>query len=235
MLLRTFAAAVIAGMASLPLALAAGVAIGVVEAVLFYNNPADPGLINAVLLVIVLVAVLVVSLRQRGLGVRERFSFAPRVRPIPPRAARVWWVRHHTRIVGGLALLAADRAAAARHRPVPALPLRPGAPHGAGRPVAHRAHRLGRAALARPVRARRPRRHDHLQPRAEPAVVPGRHGARRADHGARRGDRGRPGPADARPVPRRQHAGPGGGGTRGSCPGRSSSTPTSSRRCCAGR
>ena len=106
MLLRTFAAAVIAAMASLPRALAAGVAIGVVEAVVFYNNPGDPGVVDAVLLVIVLVAVLVVSQRERGLGVRERFSFAPRVRPVPAALRHHWLVRHHARL-GALSALAA--------------------------------------------------------------------------------------------------------------------------------
>ena len=95
-LIRTLAAAVIASMASLPIALAAGVGLGVLEALVFYNNPTDPGLIDGVLLVIVLVAVLLMSMRNRGLGIRERFSFAPRVRPIPPSLQCVWWVRHHT-------------------------------------------------------------------------------------------------------------------------------------------
>lgn len=107
MLLRTFAAAVIGGMASLPLALAAGVGIGVTEAVVYYNNPGDPGVVDAVLLAVVLVAVLVVSLRERGLGLRERLSFAPRVRPVPEALRRYWLVRHHTRLGAGLALVAA--------------------------------------------------------------------------------------------------------------------------------
>src|ERR671916_850253 len=107
MLLRTFAAAVIAGMASLPVALVAGVVLGITEAVLFFNNSADPGLTNGVLLVVVLVAVLVTSVRERGLGGRERFSFAPRIRPIPPALRRHWWVRHHTAVGAGLALVAA--------------------------------------------------------------------------------------------------------------------------------
>ena len=106
-LLRTLAAAVIASMASMPVALAAAVLLGVGEAVLFYNNSDDPGLVNGVLLLVVLVAVLVVSLRTRGLGIRERFSLAPRVRPIPPALRRFWWVRHHTRLGAGLALVAA--------------------------------------------------------------------------------------------------------------------------------
>ncbi len=107
MLLRTFAAAVVAGMASLPLALVAAVVLGIGEAVLFFNHPTDPGVVNAVLLVVVLVAVLVVSTRQRGLGIRERVSFAPRVRPVPAALADVWWVRHHTRIFAGLAVAVA--------------------------------------------------------------------------------------------------------------------------------
>jgi ABC-type branched-subunit amino acid transport system ATPase component/ABC-type branched-subunit amino acid transport system permease subunit len=106
-LLRTLAAAVIGGMASMTVGLIAAVVMGIGEAVLFYNNPTDPDLINAVLLVVVLIAVLAISVRDRGLGVRERFSFAPRVRPVPAALRDVWWVRHHTRILGGLALVAA--------------------------------------------------------------------------------------------------------------------------------
>jgi len=106
-LLRTFAAAVIGGMTSLPLAVVGGVGLGVVEAVVFFNNPGNPGLVDGVLLVVVLVAVLVVSTRRRGLGIRERFSLAPRVRPIPAALRNIWWVRHHTRIGAALALAAA--------------------------------------------------------------------------------------------------------------------------------
>jgi ABC-type branched-subunit amino acid transport system ATPase component/ABC-type branched-subunit amino acid transport system permease subunit len=107
MLLRTFAAALVAGMASFPVAVVAGVGIGVFEAVLFYNNTGDAGLINAALLAVVLVAVLVISLRRRGLAEREAFSFSPRVRPIPPALERSWLVRNHVRIGVGLALLVA--------------------------------------------------------------------------------------------------------------------------------
>ena len=106
-LLRTFAAAVIAGMTSLPVAIVAGIALGIVEALLFFNNAGDPGMVDGVLLGVVLVAVLVVSTRRKGLGIRERFSFSPRVRPIPVALRDVWWVRHHTRIGAALALAAA--------------------------------------------------------------------------------------------------------------------------------
>ena len=104
-MLRTLAAAVIAGMASFPLAVAAGIAIGVADALIFYNNPTNGGLVDVLLLVVVLVAVLVVSFRSPGLNARERLSLAPRVRPIPPALRDVWWVRHHARIGGTLALL----------------------------------------------------------------------------------------------------------------------------------
>jgi ABC-type branched-subunit amino acid transport system permease subunit/ABC-type branched-subunit amino acid transport system ATPase component len=106
-LLRTFAAAVLAGMASLPRAVLAAVAIGVGEAVLFFNRSSDPGLVNAALLVVVLVGVLVVSTRERGLGRREAFSFAPRTRPVPAALRSSWWVRHHARVGAALALAAA--------------------------------------------------------------------------------------------------------------------------------
>jgi len=106
-LLRTLAAAVIAGMRSLPRAMVAAVVLGVGEAVLFYNNPDDPGLVNGVYLLVVLVAVLVVSLQARGGALRERFSLAPRTRPIPESLRDVWWVRNHARIGAGLALAVA--------------------------------------------------------------------------------------------------------------------------------
>jgi ABC-type branched-subunit amino acid transport system ATPase component/ABC-type branched-subunit amino acid transport system permease subunit len=107
MLLRTLTVAVIAGMASMPIALGAGVVMGVVEAVVFYNNPTEPGLINALLFVTVLVAVLVVSSRNRTLGARERFSFAPRTRPIPDSLRDNWLVRHYATIGALLALILA--------------------------------------------------------------------------------------------------------------------------------
>jgi ABC-type branched-subunit amino acid transport system ATPase component/ABC-type branched-subunit amino acid transport system permease subunit len=107
MLLRTFAAALVAGMVSFPVAVVAGIGIGIFEAVLFYNHTGDAGLINAALLGIVLVAVLVLSLGRRGLAEREAFSFSPRVRPVPAALARSWLVRNHVRIGVALAVAAA--------------------------------------------------------------------------------------------------------------------------------
>ena len=59
LMLRALAAALIGGMVSLPLALAGGVAIGVLEAVLYVNVINTPSLISMVLFVLVLVLVLV--------------------------------------------------------------------------------------------------------------------------------------------------------------------------------
>ncbi|MBV9952312.1 MAG: ATP-binding cassette domain-containing protein [Acidimicrobiia bacterium] len=106
-LMRTLAVAVIAGMASMPVALGAGIVLGIVEAVVFYNNPTDPGRIDALIFLVVLVAVLVVSARNRSLGVRERFSFAPRVRPIPESLRGSWLIRNHSKILATLALVIA--------------------------------------------------------------------------------------------------------------------------------
>jgi ABC-type branched-subunit amino acid transport system permease subunit len=168
MLLRTFAAALVAGMVSFPVAVVAGIGIGIFEAVLFYNHTGDAGIINAALLGIVLVAVLVLSLGRRGLAEREAFSFSPRVRPVPAALARSWLVRNHVRIGVALAVVGGRRAAAAGRLPLAAVPLQPGAAVRPRRPVADRAHRVGRSALARAVRPGRRGRHDHLRAGGQP-------------------------------------------------------------------
>src|SRR5690606_13655858 len=72
-LLRALAAALIGGMRSFPRALAAGVAIGVLEAVVRFNHPRRLGLTEFLLFLVVLVAVAVVARRAEGGG--ESFSF----------------------------------------------------------------------------------------------------------------------------------------------------------------
>ena len=62
----------------------AAVAIGVGQAVFRYNYPDQTGAVDALLFVVVLVAVLFLS--RRGAGADEAsFSFSPRVKPIPER------------------------------------------------------------------------------------------------------------------------------------------------------
>jgi ABC-type branched-subunit amino acid transport system ATPase component/ABC-type branched-subunit amino acid transport system permease subunit len=100
-MVRALAAAVIAGMVSFPRALLAGVAIGVVQAVVQFNWVDQPGLVDMVLLVAVLVAVYVQS---RGGDVDDgSFSFTPTARPVPERLRDRWWVRQLDR--AGLLLL----------------------------------------------------------------------------------------------------------------------------------
>ena len=58
-LLRAIVAALIGGMVSMPRAVPGGVAIGITEALLFYNYPSQVGLLDGVLFVAVLVILLV--------------------------------------------------------------------------------------------------------------------------------------------------------------------------------
>ena len=107
LLLRALAAALVARMTSMPVALLAGVVIGVAEALLFFEYPAQPGLIDAVLFVVVLLAVLVIARASRGEDRASSWSFAPRTRPIPARLRDHWVVRNTNRIAAALALIVA--------------------------------------------------------------------------------------------------------------------------------
>lgn len=90
-LARAMVAAVIAGLASFPRAVIAGVAIGVIEALLRFNFVREPGAIDLVLFVGVIVAIAIQTKSRRDGGV---FAFTPKVRPIPTRLRQLWWVRH---------------------------------------------------------------------------------------------------------------------------------------------
>jgi ABC-type branched-subunit amino acid transport system ATPase component/ABC-type branched-subunit amino acid transport system permease subunit len=105
-MVRGLIVAIVAGMVSFPRALAAGVVLGVVEAGLGFNTTDQPGLIDAVLLAAVLIAVVLQSRQQRASGAAA-FSFTPRVRPVPAAIRDRWWVRHHGWLVGAVATAAA--------------------------------------------------------------------------------------------------------------------------------
>ncbi len=107
LLLRALAAALVGRMTSMPVALVAGVVIGVAEALLFFNYPDDPGLIDAVLFVVVLLAVLVIARASRGEDRASSWSFAPRTRPVPARLRDHWVVRNTNRIGAAAALVVA--------------------------------------------------------------------------------------------------------------------------------
>ncbi len=102
LLLRVLTVALIAGMASMPLALASGVAVGMTESLINYNYNDQRGLLDALLFVVILVTLLVRG-RSRGLAEADsgRWSFAPRIRPVPATLEQIWWVRRLP-LFGGL-------------------------------------------------------------------------------------------------------------------------------------
>lgn len=103
---RVLAAALIARMVSFPRALAAGVAIGILEAVIKYNAPTQAGLTDGLLFVVVVVVTWLIA-RRESADDDASFSFAPRVKPIPERLREIWWVRQLPRLLGVVALVAA--------------------------------------------------------------------------------------------------------------------------------
>ncbi len=105
LLLRALVGAVIARMTNLPVALAAGIGIGVVEQMLLWNFP-QSGFVEVALFVVILGGLLV----QRSLAGREEekgsWAAVQPWRPLPEAIARLWTVRNLGRIIGvaGLAL-----------------------------------------------------------------------------------------------------------------------------------
>jgi len=100
---RGLIVAVLAGLVSFPRSLLAGVVVGVLEAIVGFHSIAQPGRIDSLLLVTVLVVVFLRSRKEAG-AERAVFSFAPQAKPIPPQIADRWWVRHHGRILFVVAL-----------------------------------------------------------------------------------------------------------------------------------
>jgi len=93
LLLRALAAAVIARMESLPVALGAGVGVGVIEQVVLWNKP-QGGVADAVLFGIILVALLAQrQLRGRG-GQQGSWVAVQAWSPLPARLRRVWVIRN---------------------------------------------------------------------------------------------------------------------------------------------
>lgn len=119
-LTRGLVVAVLAGMRSFPRAVAAGVILGMAEAVIGFNNVTDPGRFETYLFVVVLVAVFFQARRTKG-GVEDAsvasYSFTPRVRAIPAAIRDRWWVRHNGRIVFVVFITAAALAPLLTSRP----------------------------------------------------------------------------------------------------------------------
>lgn len=108
LLLRALAAAVIARMSSLPVAFAAGIGIGVVEQVVFWNHPIG-GQVELVLFLVILGALLVQTRRPDQSRAEEvsTWGFIQAVRPIPRALQDVAWVRWLNWIVAGVGLAVA--------------------------------------------------------------------------------------------------------------------------------
>jgi ABC-type branched-subunit amino acid transport system ATPase component/ABC-type branched-subunit amino acid transport system permease subunit len=99
LLLRALAAAVVARMTSLPIALAAGIGVGVVEQSLLWNSPRG-GLVEAALFVIILTALLL----QRRTGGREEekgsWAAVRAWQPLPVAYLQVRTIRLLPRTIG---------------------------------------------------------------------------------------------------------------------------------------
>lgn len=104
LLLRALTAAMVGGMTSLPLALAGGVVVGMVEAVV-YANGSNPGVVDALLFAAVLVLVLV--RRSRVADSATGWFVASRVSRVPLQLRAVGWARHGRRWAGMGGLLVA--------------------------------------------------------------------------------------------------------------------------------
>ena len=101
MLLRALAPAVIAGLASLPLALVAGTGVGVIEQLVLWNG-GTAGIADVVLLGITIAALgLRPALRGRLVPPGSWAAFA-RWRPLPPAARRVPFVRLAGTVIAGI-------------------------------------------------------------------------------------------------------------------------------------
>ena len=106
LLLRALAAAVLARMNSLPIALAGGLALGILEQLLLWNRP-QSGLVEVVLFAIILITLLVQ--RQKGGRDEEKGSWAAvqALRPIPRALRSIWLVRNLGMLIGIASLLVA--------------------------------------------------------------------------------------------------------------------------------
>ncbi|MCU1353518.1 MAG: transporter related [Acidimicrobiales bacterium] len=103
LLLRALVIAMAARMRSIPVVVASGLALGVVESVVSVNLNTDVGVFNAFLFAGVIVMVLLLS--RAGSRQDTAFSIGVRRAPVPENLQSIWWVRHLSAI-GLVALLA---------------------------------------------------------------------------------------------------------------------------------
>ncbi len=97
-LLRALAAALVARFTSFGRAMVAAVVIGVAEQVIGFNGLDQLGRVEALLLVVVLVAVAREERTAQRSEAGSEFRFAPKVEPMPAHLREILWVRHLDRI-----------------------------------------------------------------------------------------------------------------------------------------
>jgi ABC-type branched-subunit amino acid transport system ATPase component/ABC-type branched-subunit amino acid transport system permease subunit len=95
-MVKALVAAVIAGMYSLRGAFFAGIAVGVVQALVQFNLTEQPGLFDFLLVVFVMVAVYRQS--RGGAAEARTFAYAAKVQAVPERMRSIWWIRSLDRI-----------------------------------------------------------------------------------------------------------------------------------------
>ena len=155
-LLPALAAAVVARMESLPVAFVAGIGLGIVEQVVRWNTSGSPSFVDALFLVVILVALLRPA-RPAARSASRRPPRGPRSDrsgPIPEELRRLPEVR--AAVTGGLVLLAAAAVLVPRWwSPSDQLPASFAIVWAMVGRVARGPHRLGREHQPRPVRHRR--------------------------------------------------------------------------------
>jgi ABC-type branched-subunit amino acid transport system ATPase component/ABC-type branched-subunit amino acid transport system permease subunit len=108
LLLRALVVGLIARLRSLPMTIVGGLAVGLFEAIVLANvDSAKRSIVDLYLFLGTLVLVLFV---HRGRRAEESWSLAARVKPLPERLARLWYVRHlaaigYAVLFGALAVL----------------------------------------------------------------------------------------------------------------------------------
>jgi ABC-type branched-subunit amino acid transport system ATPase component/ABC-type branched-subunit amino acid transport system permease subunit len=103
LLLRALVIALFARMASIPLVVVGGIALGTAEALVFINETQNVGIFDLVLLVAVLVLVLVRARRARKDD--GGFTIGVKRAPVPEHLRRIWWVRNLPRLALGVLLV----------------------------------------------------------------------------------------------------------------------------------
>jgi ABC-type branched-subunit amino acid transport system ATPase component/ABC-type branched-subunit amino acid transport system permease subunit len=104
-LLLGLTAALIGRMTSFPKTVLGAMGVGILYRVVPFNFSNDPGLVQFLLFILVLV--LVARMRKGDDAGGESFAFAPRVPPVPERLREIWWVRRMPQLLAGFALVVA--------------------------------------------------------------------------------------------------------------------------------